>query len=109
MTFEPVHATVSACSALAVLLRPFHHASLFPSLPTGGRPDLRGERPELPEHPTRRGGQSSEVIAAPDDDGERRGPPAACQDGGGGDQVDRQLTDCRELCRQQHGKVSFER
>lgn len=99
--------TVSACSTLAALLSPLHHASLCPPLSTGGRPDLGGERQQFSEHPARRSRQGPEVVTAPDDDGERRGPPAARQDGGGGDQVDRQLADRGELCEQQHGRVSW--
>lgn len=100
-----MHATVSACSTLATLLSPARHASVCPPPSAGGRPDLGGERPQLPEHPARRGRQGAEVVATPDDDGEGCGPPAACQDRGGRDQVDRQLADRRELGQQQHGKV----
>lgn len=108
LTYEPVHVTVSAWSTLGALLSPPRHASVFPPLPAGRRPDLGGEWPQLSEHPARRSRQGPEVITAPDDDGERRGPPAACQDSGGWDQVDRQLADCGELCQQQHGRVSFD-
>lgn len=102
-----MHESVSAWSALTALLSPPRHASVFAPIPAGRRPDLGGERPQLPGHPARRSRQGPEVVTAPDDDGERRGPPAARQDSGGGDQVDRQLADRRELRQQQHGRVSF--
>lgn len=101
-----MHVTVSACSALAALLSPSHHASLLRSVPAGRRPDLGGQRPQLPEHPARRGRPRAEVVAPPHDDGEGRGTAAARPDGGGGDQVDRQLADRRELRQQQRGQVS---
>lgn len=102
-----MHVAVSACSALTASLSPSHHASLFHSFPAGRRPDLGGERPQLPEHPARRGRQGPQVFAAPHDDGERRWTAAARQDGGGGDQVDCQLADWRELRQQQPGEVSL--
>lgn len=102
-----MHATASACSTRAILLRPPRLASVFPPLHAGRRPDLGGEWPQLSEHPAWRSRQGPEVVAAPHDDSERRGAPAARQDSGGWDQVDRQLADWRELRQQQRGRVSY--
>lgn len=108
MTYEPVHLAVSAWSTHTTLLSPPHHTSVFPPFPAGRWPDLGGEWPQLPKHPARWSCQGPKVVTAPHDDGERRGSLAARQDGGGWNKVDRQLADCRELCQQQHGKVSFD-
>lgn len=110
---EPLNVTGLARPTLSIdtntstSLSPSHHASLFPPLDAGWRPDLGGEWPQLPEHPSRRGCPSSEVFTTLNDDGERCRTSTTCPNSGGRDQVDRQLSDRRELRRQQCVGVSL--
>lgn len=90
---------LSVRTSISQLCRYQAHLTFLLSFFSSGKgrgPDSGGQRPELPQHPARRGGEAPQVLPPPHPDGQGRREAAPRPDHGGRDQVDHQLPDRRD-------------